>query len=238
MGTTRLKKRTVTDRRREVAAMYLRGVRQNDIAAHFKISPQMVSIDLQKIQDMWVAECIVDFDARKQIELRKIDNLEEKAWSAWERSCEDAEVRTVKTERALRKVETEDASGDVDADSDGKSSSRKSRAKPKRKVGSPTPASASELAIIRETVDEKRKGQSGNPAFLERIAWCIEMRLKILGILKADKSSVNNNFMVIDWDKMVSKDEQDEGDAVNARIAEAMTFPAIVEDKVSSPENP
>jgi hypothetical protein len=42
-----------------------------------------------------------------------------------------------------------------------------------------------------------RKGQAGDPRFLERIAWCVETRLKIIGALKADGSTVTASVTII-----------------------------------------
>jgi hypothetical protein len=44
------------------------------------------------------------------------------------------------------------------------------------------------------------EGQTGDPRYLERIQWCIEMRLKLMGALAKDDGS--DKFVVIDWQSL------------------------------------
>lgn len=82
--------------RRNIARLYLQGETQASIAEQLGISQPTVSRDLKVIQGEWKEARIHDIDERKNIELAKIDNLELEYWEAWKRSCEDAEVMTVK----------------------------------------------------------------------------------------------------------------------------------------------
>jgi AcrR family transcriptional regulator len=132
-------------KRREVAAAYLAGGTQAEIAAAVGLSQGTVSRHLRAVREEWKARSAEAFEGRLAEELARIDALERVALAAWERSCHDAEVRHVKTE----------TDGTVSVD------------------GRPVPT---------KTVSEKTtKGQAGDPRFLERIAWCIEQRLKVLG---------------------------------------------------------
>jgi hypothetical protein len=127
--------------RREIAAMYLEGKTQQEIAdalaqdRGYALSRQMIGYDLQRIQEQWLASALRDFDDAKAQELAKIDHLERTYWDGWERSCEDAET--------LR----------VEGNQEG----------PDKKVLT-------------------RKGQAGDPRFLQGVERCIERRCKILGI--------------------------------------------------------
>jgi hypothetical protein len=83
---------TILERRQQVAAAYLRGEYQTDIAARFGISQQQVSLDLKAIRAAWLNAAVRDFDAAKAQELAKIDTVEREYWLAWERSKQNKEV--------------------------------------------------------------------------------------------------------------------------------------------------
>ena len=78
--------------REQIAARYLRGEYQVEIAAALGISQQQVSYDLKAIRAAWLASAVRDFDALKAQELAKIDAVEREYWLAWERSKKDKET--------------------------------------------------------------------------------------------------------------------------------------------------
>ena len=81
----------VDRRRRDVAARYLRGEMQSEIAASYGISQQQVSVDLKAIRAAWLAAAVRDFDTARAQELAKIDAVEAECWAAWDRSKQDKE---------------------------------------------------------------------------------------------------------------------------------------------------
>lgn len=83
---------TTENRRQEVAARYLRGEMQSEIARSFGVSQQQISQDLKAIRVAWLASAIRDFDALKAQELAKIDQVEREYWLAWARSQENKEI--------------------------------------------------------------------------------------------------------------------------------------------------
>jgi len=86
----------VQQRRQEVAALYLAGKYQSEIARLIGISQQQVSHDLQAVHRAWLASSLRDFDAAKAQELAKIDAAEREYWAAWERSQQPREVTTTR----------------------------------------------------------------------------------------------------------------------------------------------
>jgi DNA-binding CsgD family transcriptional regulator len=132
-------------KRREVAALYLAGLTQWEIAGKVGITQGNVSRHLRAVRAEWAAAARADFEARLAEELARINAIERRAWECFERSCRDAESRHVRTETG----------GELGTD------------------GKPTPT---------KTISEKTtKGQVGDPRFLERVSWCVEQRLKVLG---------------------------------------------------------
>lgn len=89
---------TIAERRQHVAAAYLRGDYQSDIAARFGISQQQVSLDLKAIRAAWLASAVRDFDAARAQELAKVDEVEKEYWLAWERSKKDKEIAVQETD--------------------------------------------------------------------------------------------------------------------------------------------
>jgi hypothetical protein len=86
----------VAKRRGQVADMYVRGMKQMDIAEELKLSQATISNDIKAIQAVWKAACVRDFDLARQRELEKLDKLEREAWAAWERSQRPSQGATVR----------------------------------------------------------------------------------------------------------------------------------------------
>src|SRR5258708_8031447 len=83
-------------RRKEIAALYLRGLTQWEIAEKVGVNQGTVSRHLKTLFQEWLNDAREDFDLKKARELGKINVLEEIALVAWERSCRDAETMHVK----------------------------------------------------------------------------------------------------------------------------------------------
>jgi hypothetical protein len=86
------KQEVINHRRQEVAALYLTGKLQMEIARLVGCSQQQVSSDLKAVQRAWLASSIRDFDTIKAEQLAKIDRIERAAWDAWERSLQPREI--------------------------------------------------------------------------------------------------------------------------------------------------
>ena len=82
-------------RRVEVAALSVRGVTHADMAAQLKVGTATISRDLKAIRKEWLESRVRDFDQAREIELRKLDNLEREAWEAWSRSQRPIETSKV-----------------------------------------------------------------------------------------------------------------------------------------------
>lgn len=108
MAENRSRAKRDADRRR-VAALYLQGRYQADIAAELGVDQSTVSRDLAAIRKEWRASSVRDFDEARAQELAKIDELEREAWAAWERSKQ--ETRTVTRRR--RQVPPRSGAGDA-----------------------------------------------------------------------------------------------------------------------------
>lgn len=77
------------ERRKRVAAAYLKGATQCQMAEDFAVNQSTISRDLNNIHDKWIESTLVDFDAAKVRELQKTDQLERTYWDAWTRSMEE-----------------------------------------------------------------------------------------------------------------------------------------------------
>ena len=184
------------ERRRQVADLYLNGATQWEIAGRLQCSQGTVCNDLAAIREQWLGSSLRDFDAKKAEELARLDAVERAAWQVWERSFEDARTSYQRTEEALQ--------------SPPKATKGRSEAKEDQ----------ARLVVVRRIVAETRKGQAGDPRFLERVGWCIECSLKVIGALKAEKDvQVVTGFP---WDAIAGIGAGPVGDRVEARLAEAL----------------
>ena len=142
----------IADRRLKVAEMYLRGQPQSAIANVVGVKQAAISKDLQYLRREWLKSSVELIDQRKAIELAKIDKLEMEYWDAWERSRLPAETEI--TEQV--------------------------GAKGRRK--STDPDEEQTIVPLRLRKYKRVEGQSGNPAFLAGVQWCIEKRCAIFGL--------------------------------------------------------
>jgi hypothetical protein len=91
----------IEQRRARVAASYLRGEYQHDIAEREGVVQATISNDLKAIRAMWRESAVRDLDAHKERELARLDHLERTYWQAWERSLQ--ERQSSHTKKANRK---------------------------------------------------------------------------------------------------------------------------------------
>jgi hypothetical protein len=83
-------------RRSKVAELYMRGMRSlTRIAQELNVDKAQISRDFKHIRKMWRETCIQDIHVAHQEELAKIDEIEQKAWAGWERSCQPVETMEV-----------------------------------------------------------------------------------------------------------------------------------------------
>jgi hypothetical protein len=188
----------------EVARLYLSGKTQWEIAVQFKVNQATVSRHLAVIRERWKTQAKEVYEEKLLLELAKIDNLERIAMEAWVRSTEDAETTKRVEEQAMRILE--DDPPDPTASNGISPRTRKGL----RKLGTPT------LVPVKVVTETSRKGQTGDERFLQRIAWCIEIRLRLMGALKSDKAGTVN-VININWEDLHGR-ATDEEDPVEQRI--------------------
>lgn len=188
------------ERRKRVADLYVRGHPQHRIAEMIGVCTATIRKDIQKIRDEWLALAIVDFNEKKAQEVAKIDHLEEVAWAAWERSCNPSVSKRKGHEESSKVVRLPVPEGSP----------------PGTK-----PEVSTEMRPSKIIDEEKVQYRDGNPAFLERIAWCVEMRLKIFGLLKDPGTTVN--VVNLNWEQLLGRPE--EPDPIEAEILSIRNAP-------------
>lgn len=104
-------RRTKGQRRRDlvfVSELYLRGETQAEIARQVSerfypgekpLTQQQIHYDIQVLHKEWLAAQLLNVDEAKARELARVDKIEREAWTAWERSQEEAQTVTIKTRR-------------------------------------------------------------------------------------------------------------------------------------------
>ena len=89
--------------RAEIARLYVRGVTQAEIAAMlsgrpgrgYTLTQQMISYDLQRIREAWLALALRDYNEHIAEQLAKLDHLELTYWDAWVASLEGTTAETL-----------------------------------------------------------------------------------------------------------------------------------------------
>jgi len=82
--------------RKLIAAYYLKGKSQVEIAELVDIDQSTVSRDLSYIRQQWRKDSLFDFNEAKGKELAEVDLLELTYWEAWERSLEEFKSKSIK----------------------------------------------------------------------------------------------------------------------------------------------
>lgn len=213
-------------RRQEVAKLFLRGWTQCQLAEHYGVTQSLISQDIKAVREEWKTEVTEDLMQLAE-EMREVKR---EAWEGWERSCEDAETRTRKTERGRGKAKKEQQgivslfSPDGEEQEvqatvlDGVPTGDAADSHLRDKLG----GEADDLVVLKQTTERHRKGQAGNPAFLDRVAWAIETRLKMLGALKGDAVNLQVNMIAPEQMRAFSN-------AFLAAAREVMPDPLMIE---------
>jgi hypothetical protein len=189
------------ERRQQVAQLYLANHSQWEVARKLKVTQACISNDLKFLREEWLARAKASTDERQALELAKLDRLELLALTAWERSCEDAEGETTKTELA-----------------------RLTRLRKAMEPKAPDKSETQQLLVlddesglvpVKEVTTSSRKGQSGNPAFLQIVHDCIQLRAKMFGLLQDVNINVGNTIG-LDWGSLAKPTQH--ADPVEERI--------------------
>jgi len=90
MSVKPARKLAIAQRRQQVAKLYLQGKGQAEIAHELNLAQATISRDLESIQTAWRQSSIRDFDAQRDLEIAKLNQVEKEAWAAWERSQQPA----------------------------------------------------------------------------------------------------------------------------------------------------
>ena len=82
--TKRQNSATVVKRRKEVAALYLKGFRQVEIGEKTGYSQTTISNDLAALRKTWAASGLFDYNTAIAEELARLDKAEQAIWAAYE----------------------------------------------------------------------------------------------------------------------------------------------------------
>lgn len=204
----------IYERRKIVANRYLQGESQYAIARSFNppLTQATISKDLHAIRDEWLQSAVQDYDKLKARELAKIDRMEEVCWSEYWRSAE-MRGKTTKLEKEL-KVPKIDLT-------------KNARGSPKFPKTQVMPDPVMTTVKIQK---EYKVAVTGDVAYLDRIQWCVEMRCKILGLVKPPEVVQNNmlNVGTLNWDAVKPIEKAPVEDKILA--LERMSLPIEVED--------
>ena len=200
-------------RRGEVAKLYLQGDGQHTIAEKLGVSTQAVLDDLNWLREQWKNSNLADYQAARAETLAKIDHLEFTYWDAWERSKEPTETTTIKVEEMIKTVED-----------------KQDTTKGKKPIGKPIPTT--KMVPYKTIKDTKLVGQVGNQGFLQGVERCIEMRAKIIGLLK--DTSVTNNI-TMNWESLTQAIVLQEGEPLPEQAPLQLEYDPI-EAKISKVE--
>lgn len=208
------------ERRVKIARLYLEGKNQYQIANMLipQLTQARVSQELKAIRGEWLASTIKDFDAAKAKELAKVDRLEEVAWERFWLSCQDGVIRTKKTEKVLRKKMPQPPK-----------MNGKGKAFPKVEE---IEEIEEELKTVKVNMNLVKRGQVGDPRWLDQVKWCVEFRCNLFGFIKPPEVKQTNNFFNLG--ELLDSIPLDVPDKAEERIARSdiAQLPVKVEDAV------
>lgn len=126
----------------------------------YTVTRDMVKDDLEQIRKEWLATR--DLAEDKEAQLARIDELERTYWRAWEASLENKEVSI----QEMIQVPASVPIPIIDP-----------------RTGRPVTPPPIPAVEKRQKASVRKEGQTGNPAYLVGVQWCIEQRNKMLGLL-------------------------------------------------------
>ena len=105
---------TREERLPRVAAMYVQGKTQAEIAAVIGVTRQMITQDMALVRTRWREAQVRDFDELRSEQLAKVDTVESEYWAEWERSKAQATRKTSERRDGVDRasVTVEDQTGD------------------------------------------------------------------------------------------------------------------------------
>lgn len=185
-GPTPAKALEILKRRQIVAARYIDGQAQHEIATALEVTQRTITRDLAAIREDWKQSALLDFNAKQAEEIARINDLERMYRRAWKRSTKP------RTTSENRDMEEELGTGEQPADSQA---SEDTSHEPGNDEPEPRPPGLHRhrsRRFHRESVQTR----DGNPAFLQGIAWCIDRRCRILGLDARDGAAGRSSQQV------------------------------------------
>lgn len=104
MPTRVSKKLEIVERRKKVGELYLKGWGQVAIAGQLGVRQSTVCDDLKQLCKAWRQSSIRDFDAMRDIELEKLNQVEREAWDGFERSKQPHQSATTDGQAGAQKA--------------------------------------------------------------------------------------------------------------------------------------
>jgi hypothetical protein len=213
-----------------IAAWYLTGIPQGEIARRLNISRGRVSQELKEIQERWLKSSVRNFDAAKAEQLAKIDKLESEYWAAWIKS-------------GGKKLETITETTHEVPDNSGESKPEAKQAnEPKRPLlldagGNPVWKPTAEVKAENTgntsakfpagKTKEKTWHDVGDPRFLQGILNCIERRCALLGLDKPRLVNLNVDGTIETFTAVPTETLEKELNDIITRTLVAGTTPRI-----------
>ncbi len=95
MSITPARRLAIAQRRQQVAKLYLSGKGQVEIGQELNLAQSTICKDLEHIRTAWRESSIRDFDAQRDLEIARLNQIEKESWAAWERSQQPAQTAVV-----------------------------------------------------------------------------------------------------------------------------------------------
>jgi len=171
----------VLQRRTRVIGLYCQGKTQHEIARIERVSQGLISQDILAEREEWRRCRQQEIGEQHAEQMVMLDHLQATAWQAFELSQKPIRETVTQTKRRMRKLD--DAVAEVQ-------SARKAL-NGKGRAGTSCVPKALVVPVRLTVIGEKiktvcRSRPEGDPRFLQLVGWCIEARLKMLGLLERD----------------------------------------------------
>lgn len=182
-------------RRKTVSDMYLARKPMHEIAEALGVSVPTISNDLAFLRKQWQTETERNMSEAKAQELARIDRIEEVAWEAWYKSVGKNTAKTVEAEETPHMI--------MGVNDKGKR----------------VPTGETKLSLVSKTTKVTTREQTGDTRYLDKIQWCIEMRVKMLGLAPKEEKGPTN-IININWDMVASNERTPIVDPLGPRLRE------------------
>jgi hypothetical protein len=234
---SRAEKLRLAANQERISDMVLKGMSQLAISREVGLSRGRICQILKRSEVEWLESTRSNVEQKRAERIAAVKLLMRVCWAAWEDSKLPLKNRSKAVERRLKTAEDEvrkELGGNnklgrapkaiKDLRAKLREHCEEAERQSKNKSGKAEPRDAPRMEVVKELRKTSVERRTGDPRFLDQIAWCHEMIAKLEGLIVDPKTNTGGTVVnIFDWGSVRSGPPEPEKDEVQLAI-EAKVF--------------